>query len=97
MSRYQYAGPFKNPTEGFFVKSVGEKWEIWIRFDRESDGSCKADRRHKTAPRFEDQGDALDWIDDLRQSVEEDYDQYLDEHHDEIAAMERYEAFRNEY
>jgi hypothetical protein len=92
-----YVGPFRNPTEGFFVRPVDEHFEIWVRSDRRPDGSCEADHKHTSAPSFDEHEDALDWIDNLHEHFEEDYDQYLDEHSDELAAQERYEAFLNEY
>ena len=92
-----YAGPYRNPTEGFYVKQVGEHYEIWVRADRDSDGSAPPDHKHSSAPNFDEWEDASDYIRDLREHFEEDYDQYLDEHHDEIAAMERYENFCNEF
>lgn len=96
MSRYIYAGPYRNPTEGMYVRPVGEKFEIWVRSDRAEDGSAPPDHKHTSAPSFEDEGEAHEWLDDLAAFYEEDYDQYLDEHHDEIVAQERYENWRNE-
>ncbi len=97
MSRYTYAGKFINPTEGWYVKEVRGKFEIWIKFDREEDGSAKADRRHNSSPRFEEAEDAGEWIENTREFFEDDYENYLEENHDEIVAMERYEDFKNEY
>lgn len=97
MSRYSYAGPYRNPTEGFFVKEVGDHFEVWIREDRDADGSCPPDRKHTKTPKFDEAGDAHEWIEALSESFEEDYDDYLEENRFEIAQMERYEAFRNEY
>lgn len=98
MSRYSYAGPYRNPTEGYFVQAVREHFEIWIRHDRESDGSCAADRKVKIRyNKFEEYGDAMEAIAEMAEAFEEDYDQYLEENHYDIVQMERYEAFRNEY
>lgn len=97
MSRYTYAGPYKNPTEGFFVKQVREHFEVWIREERAEDGSCAPDRKHRSSPKFEEAGDAQEWIDALHEDFEQDYESYLEENRYEIAQMERYEAFRNEY
>jgi len=96
MSRHTYAGPFKNPTEGFYVKAVRDHFEVWIREDRNTDGSAPPDRRHAKSPKFEEAGDAQEWIDGLYDFYEEDYDQYLEENHLEIVRMEQYEAFLNE-
>lgn len=97
MSRYSYAGKFVNPTEGWFVKPVGKKFGIFIRQERKANGSAPPDRRHTTAPLFAEHEDAVEYITDKREFFEEDYDAYLDENHDSIVAMERYEAFRNEF
>lgn len=100
MSRYTYAGPFKNPTEGFFVKQQGQRFYVFIREDRRADGSCPADRKHNASWNkrgFEEACEAEETIEQLRESFEEDYDDYLNENHDDIVRMEQYENFRNEY
>lgn len=96
MSRYTYAGEYQNPTTGFYVKLVGERFEIWVRADRAKDGSAPADRKHTSAPTFDEPSDADEYIADLAQFYEDDYDDYLEENHDSIVQMERYEAFLNE-
>ncbi len=97
MSRFTYAGPYRNPTEGWFVKENAEgKYEIWLRCDREPDGSAPPDRKHKGAPTFDEAGDADEYIAECAQESEDDYDQYLDENRYEINQMERLEAFLNE-
>lgn len=97
MSRYTYAGPFRNPTEGFYVKAVDEHFEIWVRSDRAKDGSAPPDHKHTSAPNFNEPEDAEEWISNLREFFEDDYDEYLEENHAEIARMEAYEDWRNEY
>lgn len=98
MSKYTYAGDFQNPTQDWIVKPVGKKFGIFIRSTkRREDGSIPADRRHSSAKLFSDEEDAHEYILGMNEFFEEDYDQYLDENHEEIARMERYEAFRNEY
>lgn len=98
MSRYTYAGPFVNPTTDWIVKPVGKKYGVFIRTaERGENGSIPADRRHTSAPLFAEPEEASEYIDGMNEFFEEDYDQYLDENHDSIAQMERYEAFRNEY
>jgi hypothetical protein len=96
MSRYTYAGEYKNPTEGWYIKKVGDKFEVWVRSDREKDGSAEPDRKHTSAPTFDEAEDASEYITDKAEFYEEDYSDYLEENHDAIAAMERFEAFRNE-
>lgn len=96
MSRYTYAGPFQNPTDRFYVKAVGDHFEIYIREDRASDGSAPPDRPHKGGMKFPEAGDAAEWLEDERQGFEEDYDDYLEENRFEISQMERLEAFERE-
>lgn len=97
MSRYSYAGKFVNPTEGFFVKLVDDHYEVWVRADRQEDGSCEPDHKHTGAPDFDEAEDAAEWIEGTAEFFEQDYDDYLDENSYEIARMEAYEDFRNEY
>lgn len=98
MSRYTYAGTFQNPTTDWIVKSVGKQFGIFIRTpERAEDGSIAPDRKHKSAPLFDDSEDAQEYIDAKSDFFEEDYDEYLEENRYEINQMERYEAFRNEY
>lgn len=96
MSRYTYAGPYRNPTEGFYVKTVGDKFEVWLHFNREADGSAQPDRKHTSAPSFDEAEDAGQYIEDLHSFFEDDYSDYLEENHSELAAQDRYEAFLNE-
>lgn len=97
MSRYTYAGPWRNPTESWFVQEVSGKFEVWKRYERESDGSCKADAPFNPPKVFDCGEDAEEYISDIKEFFEEDYDDYLEENHYEIARMEAYEQFRNEY
>lgn len=97
MSRYTYAGEYKNPCTNMYVKEVGDHFEVWVRSDRDSDGSAPPDHKHSSAPNFDEAGDADEYITDLHDGFEEDYDNYLEENRYEINLMERYEAFKNEY
>lgn len=100
MSRYSYAGTFKNPAEGYYVKEVGDHYEIWVRYDRESDRSARPDeplKKKGQVLKFDEQEDAIESIESTREFFEEDYDSYLEENHLEISRMEAYEQFRNEY
>lgn len=98
-----YAGPFKNPTEGFTVEPTEDgKYRIVVDVICECGSDCcsrpkTGTRQHTSAPLFDEYEDAIQWLEDLREYFEEDYDQYLDENHLEIARMEAYEDFRNEY
>jgi hypothetical protein len=97
MSRYTYAGAYRNPTKSFYVKQVGEHYEVWVRSPRNRDGSAPADHPHSRGLKFDEPDEAEDWIEGISEFFEKDYDNYLEENHYEIAQMERYEAFRNEY
>lgn len=99
MSRYTYAGRFQNPAENYIVKPVRGGFGIFVREDkRQSDGSIPPDRRcnGRLSKTFQDDFDAHETIEGVREFFEEDYDQYLEENHDSIVQMERYEAFQNE-
>lgn len=97
MSRYTYAGRFQNPTTAWLVKPIEGKFGIFVRTDdREPDGSIPPDRRHTSAPLFDEAEEAEEYIEAKAEMFEEDYDDYLEENRFEIAQMERYEAFRNE-
>lgn len=98
MSRYTYAGEFKNPTEDFIVKPVGKKFAVFIRTkERDARGAIPADRRHSNGKLFAEPEEAEEWIEGLREFFEEDFDDYLEENHDSIAAMDRYEQFKSEF
>lgn len=99
MSRYSYAGPFTNPAENYIVKPVRGGFGIFVRTkDRRPDGSIPKDRRATGRLKrvFKESDDAHEYIQGVKEFFEEDYDQYLEENHDSIVQMERYEAFRNE-
>lgn len=97
MSRYTYAGTFQNPTTDWIVKPVDGKFGIFVRAtEREEDGSMPADRRHTSAPLFDDSEEAAEYIDGKAEFFEEDYSEYLEENRYEINQMERYEAFMAE-
>jgi len=98
MSRYTYAGTFSNPTGNWIVKRVDDKFGIFVRSDeRQEDGSIEPDRKHTSAPLFDEPEEAAEYIEGKAQDFEEDYDDYLEENRYEINRMEQYEAFRNEY
>ena len=103
MSRYTYAGPYRNPTENFYVREFVNDaedtvlYEIWIRSPRDKDGSAPADRKHSTAPSFETAEEAQEWLDNLEDFFERDYDDYLEENGPELVRMELYELWRNEH
>lgn len=105
MSRYSYAGTYRNPTEGFFVKEEADGlFYIYVRDDRAADGSAAPDSKHtmhtrarSPVPGFEEHSEASECITQLAEAADEDYERYREENHFEIAQMERYEAFMQEY
>ena len=54
-------------------------------------------RPHTSAGVFAEWDDAREWIEGVEESFDADYEEYLEENRYEIAQMERYEAWRNEY
>lgn len=48
-------------------------------------------------PGFDEEADAIDSIEATEEFFERDYEQYVEENHYEIAQIERYEMWRNEY
>lgn len=83
----------------YIVKPVRGGFGIFVREDeRRPDGSIPKDRRATGRCRktFAEPEDAEQFIEDLREFFENDYDDYLEENHAELARMEQYEAFLNE-
>lgn len=109
MSRYTYAGPFKNPTEGWTVEQYADdhpehagKYYVAIPVFCDCGSECCDRRQLGTRPHtrydaFDEYEDAIECIEDTEQFFEEDYDQYLEENSHEIARMEAWEDFKNEY
>src|SRR5262245_54691092 len=54
-------------------------------------------RPHTNGKVFDEADDADDYLDNLREKAEQDYDDYLEENHDAIVQMERYEMWKREY
>jgi hypothetical protein len=71
-----------------------KQWQVWVRSDREKDGSAEADRPHTSGRVFASEDEALEWIEGSAEFFEQDY---LEENGPEIARQERYEMWRNEY
>lgn len=108
MSRYSYAGPYKNPAQDFYVDQDPRDGLFYVYLTEEVHCQCGSDEclgtaSHKRKHRgkwnvgFEEAGDAHEVIDQIHQSFDEDYESYLEENRYEIVQMERYEQFRNEY
>lgn len=122
MSRYTYAGPFRNPTEGWeaipnpdtnvggyvigipitdeeIVQALrrGSKEAKELLALRDSTGGYRLHTNKKVFTGEDAEDDAREYIENLEEFFERDYDNYLEENHHEIAQMERYEMWRNEY
>lgn len=104
MSKYTYAGDFKNPVDEFNVEPNpnGEGFVITVNVYCECGSPCCSrpklgTRPHTSGKVFTDEDEAHEWLESLEQDFEEDYDNYLDENRHSIAQMERYEMWRNEY
>jgi hypothetical protein len=90
-----YEQPFKNPADRYIVKPVENGFGIFVRHDRNKNGSCDPDTRI-VDQLFEDADDAHEWIEGRREFFEQDYDDYLDENRFEIVRMEQYAAAMGE-
>jgi hypothetical protein len=82
-----YAGPFKNPTEGFRCSEQPDgdgKWFVEVEERCECGSECCSRpvlryRPHTNGQKFDEPEDVIDWIESLEEHFEEDYDQYLEE------------------
>jgi hypothetical protein len=107
MSRYTYVGKFVNPVEGMgYELGDDDKYYITVEDSSPCPHCGKPEvttRRHSMHGEkgdrqgFDEAEDAIDWLEGTREAFEDDYDNYLEEHHDDIVAQERWENFRNEY
>lgn len=103
MARYSYAGTFKNPTEGMTVETNADGLFYVAVEDRcECGHECCSrpvigSHPHSNGMTWEDGDVAYEWLESLHEIFEADYDNYLEENHDAIVTMERYEMWRNEY
>jgi hypothetical protein len=99
-----FIGPFKDPTEDWFVgpNPQGEGYTIFVK-DRCDCGSpcCNksvtGEHQHTSKPVFEEEDDAYEYIESMSERINEQYDEYLEEYSFEDARMERYEMWKNEY
>lgn len=104
MSKHTYAGSFRNPTTEWRVSTEqpNGKYIIEVKFEEEIEhdgvtGIFVGWRPHTSAWEFDWHEDAVEHLEVLEQAYEEDYDEYLEENRHEIAQMERYEMWRNEF
>ncbi len=99
-----YHGIYVNPTTDWRVTLNDETGKYFIEVPErcECGSECCSKpilswRPHTKGLQFDEQDEADDWIESVSEKSEADYDQYLEENHHEIAQMERYEMWRNEY
>lgn len=90
----------KNPADDFVVQPNpgGDGYIIGVRRRCECGSSCCSRPVIETTPHtrgdvFDDEDDAYEWIDSVKERFEEDYDRYLEENRDAIVQQERYEMF----
>lgn len=98
-----YAGPYRNPTEEWTVEHDEERGDYYIgivEYCRCGSPCCSrpvtGTRPHTNGLRFEEFDMASDYIEQMHERYEEDYDQYLEENRHAIVQSERYEMWRNE-
>lgn len=93
-------------TEDWAVRSTEdqEAWIVVVPQRVQCDctcPSCKGWRTemvaHSSGKRFDEESDAWEWIEQMADSYEEMMDQYIEENSYQIAQMERYELWRQEY
>lgn len=108
MSKYTYAGDFVNPTDTWRVASTPDATkpegyayfiECHHRETREIDGvvgTFEYWAPHTGGYTFDTAEEANEFVDQVQEDFEEDYENYLEENHDAIVQMERYEMWRNE-
>lgn len=104
MSRYAYAGPYKNPTEGMKVmfNEGTQRYYIAVPDYCECGNECCSRpllgyHPHTGDMLFNDEDEAYEWLEGTEEFFERDYEDYLEENHDDIVRMEQYEAYKNEY
>lgn len=104
MSRYTYVGDFQNPADSYFVKFINDKYQVWVKEQNRCDCGCpnckavvESERPSNPLKEFADHEEADQYIESVQELFEEDYEQYCEENHYEIAQQERYDMWRNEY
>lgn len=105
MAKYSYAGEFRNPADGFRCSEVPDangKWFVEVPIHCECGSECcnrkiTGYRPHTNGIRFDEPDEVDEWIDNVAEKFERDYDNYLEENRHAIVQMERYEQWRNEY
>jgi len=106
MSRYTYAGDFSNPVNNMRVSlepNTDGKWFIeCFRQESKTDTAGRVWKTeywepHTSGMTFDEPEDGHEYLDNLEETFEQDYDDYLDENRHAIVQMELYEMWRNEY
>lgn len=92
----------KNPANDFVVQLGGEGYIVGVRRYCQCGSKCCSKPEvgitpHSKGMVFEDEDQAYEWIESVKERFEEQYDQYLEENHDAIVQQERYEAFLAEW
>ena len=94
-------------TEGWEVRPChGEEEQYYVSVPRKV--ACRCDcpscsgwktehSPHTNGMKFDDASDAYDWIEQVAENYEDQYDQYLEENSHQIAQMERREAWLMEH
>ena len=92
-----------NPTRDFTVEGPDDNGKYWIgvrEYCSCGHPCCSRPeteiRRHTSAPEFDEPDEAADWIENVGDRWEDDYDQYLEENRHAIVQSERYEMFMRE-
>lgn len=90
----------KNPANDYTVIAApdGVGYVIGVNRYCECGAACCSHPIVEVTPHtngriFEDEDEAYDWIEAVKERFEEQYDEYLQENHDAIVQQERYEAF----
>lgn len=93
----------KNPADDYMVKKNQDgTFYIAVKTYCDCGSPCCSrpligDRPHTSGLIFEEEDEAYDTLESLRERWEEQYEDYLEENHDSIRRMEEYESYRNEY
>lgn len=95
---------FNRMTEGWVVEGPNEEGQYWIGVQERC--ACGHEccskpvigvRPHTGGQLFDDCDEAYEYIDEMTDRWEQQYDQYLEENHYAIVQTERYEMWQREY
>lgn len=103
MSKYSYAGDFVNPVSSMrcsLEPNADGKWFVeCLRRESKTDENGHVWKTEYWSPHtsghlFDESDDVHEYLDNLEETFEQDYDDYLEENRYEIVQMERYEMWR---